>query len=80
MIMCSIRSWVSIPFLEARLLFMNTTINVASKVNRIAARIVPIRTELLPLSSLVVVTEFETLIGVPSVDAMFVAVVVTKPI
>ena len=76
--MCSIGSWVTIPFLEARLLFMNTTINVASKVNRIAARIVPIRTELLPLSSLVVVTEFETLI--PSVETMFLAVVVTKPI
>ena len=78
--MCSIGSWVTIPFLEARLLFMNTTIKVASKVNRTAARIVPIRTELLPLSSLVVVTEFETLIGIPSVETMFVAVVVTKPI
>ena len=68
-----------IPFLEARLLLMNTTIKVVSKVNRTAARIVPIRTELLPLSVLIGVTEFETVNVISSVVSMFVAVEVTWP-
>ena len=56
---------------------MNTTIKVVSKVNRTAARIVPIRTELLPLSVLIGVTEFETVNVISSVVSMFVAVEVT---
>ena len=63
-----------IPVLEARLLLMNTTIKVVSKVNRRAARIVPIRIELLPLSVLIVVTELETVNVISSVVSMFVAV------
>ena len=53
---------------------MNTTIKVVSKVNRRAARIVPIRIELLPLSVLIVVTELETVNVISSVVSMFVAV------
>ena len=53
---------------------MHTTIKVVSKVNRTAARIVPIRIELLPLSVLIGVTELETVNVISSVVSMFVAV------